>query len=73
MENQKEIAKRLDNAAEIADMNELPPATSKQCWFLAKLILESKSFEILDDYILNPLTKSEASSWIEYFLENQKA
>lgn len=42
---QKELAKILDRAAARAEIVNRAPATGKQCWFLAKLILESGTLE----------------------------
>ncbi len=72
---QKSIACHLDTAADRCHMLELTPATSKQCWFLAKLMFDAKCQpEEIDMCITNThamLTKSKASNWISRFLDEQ--
>lgn len=46
---QKQIAQTLDRAAARADMIGAYPATGKQCWFLAKLILEKDDGSFYDE------------------------
>lgn len=66
---QKSIARVLDRSAERAGSR---AATSKQCWFLAGLML--KAGEDGSDYLLNTslaLTGREASSQIDFYLGNR--
>lgn len=71
---QKDIARVLDRAAERADSLDYAPATSKQCWFLAKLILESEAAEgEYNNMLLNnsmTLTRREASAWIDSYIKH---
>ena len=39
MKNQHQIAQILDRCAERANFIDREPATQKQCWYLAKLML----------------------------------
>lgn len=69
MNTQKIIAQTLDRCAARAHSVDAEPATSKQCWFLAGLIL--KAGEDGTDYSLNTslvLTKTEASQLIDAYL-----
>lgn len=69
MKNQHQIAQILDRCAERADFIDLEPATQKQCWYLAKLMLdagdEGGEF-VLDTSAI--LTKQDASQRIEALL-----
>lgn len=64
---QKGIARILDNAAARADSVGAVPATSKQCWFLASLIMQSGQRHDLTDTSL-VLTKRAASEKIDDLL-----
>jgi len=67
--SQKTLAGFLDRAAARADMIDREPATPKQCWFLAGLIL--KAGEDGGEYIVNTslvLTKRHASTLIDTYL-----
>lgn len=67
-ESQKSLAFWLDRAAARADIVDREPATKKQCWFLAGLIL--KSGEDHSDWIVNTsavLTKARASALISLY------
>jgi hypothetical protein len=71
MTTQKEIAQVLDSAAARSGFG----ATSKQCWFLAGLIARAPSADAdYSDWLLNglPLTKSEASRLIDFYLGAEK-
>ena len=70
--DQKEIAQTLDTLANRAHQFGGVPATSKQCWFLAKLI-DAKDLEwmLLDSS--KALTKSEASRLIDSYLKEGSA
>lgn len=69
---QKEIAKVLDNAAARATMVGGCPATGKQCWFLAGLILKDGHAEtdfsaiVCDTSFV--LTSKKASTMINQYL-----
>jgi len=68
--NQKLLAGFLDTAAARSESVDRDPATPKQCWYLAHLILESG--EDYGEYITNTslvLTKHEASHRIGYYRE----
>ncbi|WP_319413957.1 hypothetical protein [uncultured Cohaesibacter sp.] len=65
---QKSLANTLDRCAARADMVDASPATGKQCWYLAGLIL--KAGEDGSEYVLNTsfvLTKREASHLIDIY------
>lgn len=66
--SQKSLAGWLDRAAARADMIDRDPATGKQCWYLAHLIL--KSGEDGYDWVNSNtvLTKREASNLIDTYL-----
>ena len=59
---QKEIARKLDEAAAWAAAEGRTPATAKQCWYLAGLLLK-KGYEGLALNI--PLTNYRAHDYIE--------
>jgi hypothetical protein len=68
---QKSLAAHIDRCAARADMIDREPATSKQCWFLAGLIL--KAGEDGSEYIVNTslvLTKGKASQMIDAYLKH---
>ena len=69
---QKEIARALDAAAARAEIIDREPATGKQCWFLAGLLLKAGlTEEYLDCGCTNSnavLTKRDASREIEAML-----
>lgn len=66
---QKETAQILDRAASRADMIDRDPATGKQCWYLAHLIMQNDD---INNYIDSNfvLTKKRASQMINDFLSN---
>jgi hypothetical protein len=69
-QSQKTLAAFLDTAAGRAESVDREPATSKQCWFLAGLML--KAGETGAEYVLNTsliLTKRNASSMIDQYLK----
>lgn len=69
MKNQHQIAQILDRCAERANFIDREPATQKQCWYLAKLMLEAGDEG--GDFSLNTsaiLTKQDASKRIEALL-----
>ena len=72
-EAQKSIAYALDRAAARSCHVGRAPATDKQCWFLAKLLLDAgKDAAWVDCSLSNTnavLTKSKASSYISDMLE----
>jgi hypothetical protein len=80
MKNQHQVAQILDRCAERADFIDLEPATQKQCWYLAKLMLDAGDdggefmLDAGDDggeFVLNTsaiLTKQDASQRIEALL-----
>ena len=73
MTTQKEIAQDLDRLADRADLVDATPATGKQCWYLAKLILEAG--DNAGDWTCDTnavLTKKKASEWITFYLDQQK-
>lgn len=62
---QKEIAQTLDRAAARADMVGARPASGKQCWFLAKLILENDDGSFYDELSsFNTVLTSKKASFI---------
>ena len=72
MTTQKEIARALDIAAARAEIIDREPATGKQCWFLAGLLIKAGlDEEAIDCAITNTnavLTKRDASREIEALL-----
>jgi len=69
MKNQHQIAQILDRCAERANFIDREPATQKQCWYLARLMLEAGDEG--GDFSLNTsaiLTKQDASKRIEELL-----
>ncbi len=68
MTDQKSFATQLDTAASRAEVVDQDGASRKQCWFLAKLMLDAN--ETPDDYGFGHvhtsavLTRREASSMI---------
>lgn len=80
---QKYVAAQLDNAAARAAANGIDPATGKQCWFLAKLIVEfgevHKGQAAHHGYLdltsgapgqaVGCLSKKNASFWIDEMLQ----
>ena len=69
MKNQHQIAQILDRCAERANFIDREPATQKQCWYLAKLMLDYGDMD--SDLLLNTsaiLTKQDASQRIEIML-----
>ena len=68
MTEQKSLAKQLDTCAARAYSIDSDPATPKQCWFLAGLIL--RAGESGDDFYTNSslvLTKRKASNLIDIY------
>lgn len=68
---QKEIAQALDRCAARAEYVDATPATSRQCWFLAGLILKSGDKNWDREYLLNTskvLTKRSASRTIDFYI-----
>lgn len=71
---QKQLAAYIDTAASRADMIDRTPATSKQCWFLAGLIIkanDSNDDGMINEFLTNSdycLTKKEASRLIDSYL-----
>lgn len=76
MTKQKHIAMALDRAAERCHQIEIEPATSKQCWFLAKLIAEAGGEAAdVDCAITNSsalLSRKMASTYIDSYLAAAK-
>lgn len=76
---QKDIAQILDRAAARAHSVNASPATPKQCWFLAKLMLEDankfglQSLEITPTNTSQVLTSKRASCLIDMYLGASKA
>lgn len=70
MTSQKLIARYLDDAATRADMIDRDMATGKQCWFLAKLMLENASEQAMAEVQKSNfvLTKRRASQMIDGYL-----
>jgi hypothetical protein len=69
---QKDFARALDAAAARAGYIDREPASGKQCWFLASLML--KAGADLGDILVDThfvLTKSKASSMIDSYLRQQ--
>ena len=69
MKNQHQIAQILDRCAERANFIDREPATQKQCWYLAKLMLDAGDEG--SEFVLNTsaiLTKQDASKRIEALL-----
>ena len=69
MTTQKEISQTLDTCAARAEYVARTPATGKQCWFLAKLILDNGGD--YSEFLLNTsyvLTKKRASDLISGYL-----
>jgi hypothetical protein len=69
MKNQHQIAQILDRCAERANFIDREPATQKQCWYLAKLMLDAGDEG--GDFSLNTsaiLTKQDASQRIDALL-----
>ena len=77
MTTQKEIAQHLDRAAQRCESVGGSAATSKQCWFLAKLLLDAG--EDARDIDCGPantqamLTKSKASLFIDQLIKQNAA
>jgi len=71
---QQAIAAVLDRAADRAEYVDREPATKKQCWFLAGLMLDAGQNDAgeFEDYNAI-LTKRRASTEIKYYLEERKA
>ena len=70
---QKGIARRLDVLAAQVDYAGGTPASGRQCWFLAKLILENESERHITEMLYLDdirLTKREASSLIDTYLNH---
>ena len=67
---QKDLAGHLDRAAVRADIIDRHPATSKQCWFLAHLIIKNNDEYAYSDALKSSfvLTKSIASKMIDAYL-----
>jgi hypothetical protein len=68
---QKSLAGWLDRAAQRCEIVDREPATGKQCWFLARLIVEADDQGEIDNAILNTsfvLTKKTASRMIDGYL-----
>lgn len=67
-QTQKNLARQLDQCAARAEAIDRDPATSKQCWYLASLVLASGEdggeFFTNTSYVL---TKARASSLIETY------
>jgi len=71
--SQKSLAGWLDRCAARADIIDQTPATQKQCWFLAGLIL--RAGETGSDYITNTsyvMTKGRASTLIGGYLAAER-
>lgn len=71
--NQKELAGLLDRAAARAELVDKAPATSKQCWFLAGLIIKASDDKFIQEVATNTsyaLTKNRASTLIEEYLKD---
>lgn len=69
MKDQQLIAQVLDRCAERANFIDRDPATQKQCWYLAKLMLDAGDDG--SELLLNTsaiLTKQDASKRIEELL-----
>ena len=68
---QKTIASILDNAATRAETVGANPASSKQCWYLAKLIVDAGGDG--SEYLQSSevMTKRKASGLIDFYLKEQ--
>ena len=75
MTTQKEIAMVLDAAAGRAHLVEATPASSKQVWFLAGLLMRAGRDErdITDGNTNFILTSRKASFFIDLMLESAKS
>lgn len=70
VDKQVEIARRLDTAAIRCLTVDMTPATRKQIWFLAHLMLKAEDFESSVDMAVDTsylLTMKEASSLIDTY------
>ncbi|BAQ84372.1 hypothetical protein [uncultured Mediterranean phage uvMED] len=68
---QKSICRILDTAASRCHSVDLEPASTKQCWYLAKLMLEAGDDG--SEILLNTsflLTKKEGSKLIKFHLND---
>jgi len=68
MLNQKQVAQILDRCAARAHSVNATPASGKQCWFLAGLLVKANAEADVNDMIVNTsyvLTSRRASSMIE--------
>lgn len=72
MSDQKTIVQFLDRAASNADVIDKDPATSKQTWFIAKLLSDRGmgAFDVIEPSN-STLTKREASSIIDSLTKEQ--
>lgn len=67
--SQKEVVKYVDIAASRAHDVEAEPATGKQCWFLAGLIVKADDEAMVSDLVLSTvLTKRYASKLIDSYM-----
>jgi hypothetical protein len=76
MMDQKILAKFVDRAADRADMIDREPASPKQCWFLAGLIVKGGDETQASEFVLNTslvLTKRIASGMIDGYLSTRRA
>jgi len=72
MIDRKTLARFIDNAAARADIVDAEPASPKQCWFLAGLIVKADDEEQAREFVLNTslvLTRRRASLMIGNYLE----
>jgi hypothetical protein len=70
--SKKEIAQVLDRAAVRASAQNQRPATAKQCWFLACLMLKSSRHEAdLAEMETDALSAGDASAAIDMYLQFQ--
>lgn len=72
--NRKVVASFLDDAAARAEMIDADPASQKQCWYLAGLIVDADDIGMYEDIVLNTsfmLTKREASGLIEMYVSQK--
>jgi hypothetical protein len=70
--SQKEIARVLDRAAARAEAQHQRPATAKQRWFLAGLMLKSSRLEAdLAEMETDALSAGDASAAIDMYLQFQ--
>lgn len=74
--DQKRVARALDKAAARADAVGARPASAKQCWFLAGLIVkwnDTQFFNKIETDLSLRMTAREASGQIDRYLQRAAA